>query len=94
MKIQGGLKGVRKSKSVLEEPFLISCEMSQITEAFPEFVLLNSPKISREDHYQLTGGTNKRIAENVGKLKEVMKAYDERFDKTDSVFNIISKRFL
>ena len=68
--------------------------MSQITEAFLESLHLNSDKINREDHYQLTGGINKRITDNVGKLKEVMKAYDVTFDKTDSFFNIISKRVL
>ena len=46
-------------------------------------------------HYQLTGRTNKiiRITDNVGKLKQVMKAYDVTFPKADSFFNIISKRF-
>ena len=51
-------------------------------------------KSTLRDHYQMTGGTKKRIKDNVGKLKEVMKPYDVTFDKTDSIFNIISKRVL
>ena len=34
------------------------------------------------------------FADNVGKLKDVKKVYDVTFDKTDSVFNIFSKRVL
>ena len=94
MKTQGGIKGVGNNSSALEEHFLVSCVMSQITEAFLESLHLNSAEINREDHYQFTGRTNKRITDNVGKLKEVMKAYDATFDKTDSIFNIISKWFL
>ena len=94
LKIQGGIKRVGNNESVLEEHFLISCEMSRITEAFLESLYLNSDKIDREYHYQLTGGTNKKIMDNVGNLKEVMKAYDVTFDKADFVFNIISKRVL
>ena len=74
MKIQRGIKGIGSIDSALEEHFLISCEMSQITEAFLESLHFNSDKINREDHYQLTGRTNKRITYNVGKLKEVMKS--------------------
>ena len=94
MKIQGRIKGVGNNESTLKEHFLISCEMRQISEAFLESLHLNLAKINREDHYQLTRGTNKRITDNVGTLREVMKAYDVTFDKTDSVFNIISDRFL
>ena len=32
MKIQGGKKGVGNNESVLEEYFLISCEMSQVND--------------------------------------------------------------
>ena len=39
-------------------------------------------------------GTSKRITDNVGKFKEVMKTYGVTFDNTDSVFNIISKHVL
>ena len=91
MKIQGVIKGIGNNESAIEEYSLISCEISQITEAFLESLHLNSDKINREDHYQLTGGTKKRITDNVGKLKEVMKDYDVTFHKTDSVFNIVSK---
>ena len=94
MKIQGRIKGVGNNESTLKEHFLISCEMRQISEAFLESLHLNLAKINREDHYQLTRGTSKRITDNVGTLREVMKAYDVTFDKTDSVFNIISDRFL
>ena len=93
LKIQGGIKGVGNKESALEEHFLISCEMSQITEAFLESLNLNLDKTNREDH-QFTAETNKRITGNVGKLKEVIKAYDVTFDKTDSVFNIFSKHVL
>ena len=91
---KSGIKDIGSNESALEEHFLISCEMSQITEAFLESLYLNSDKINREYHYQLTGGTNKKIIDNVGNLKEVMKTYDVTFDKADFVFNIISKRVL
>ena len=44
IKIQGGIKGVGKNESALEEHFLISCEMSQITEVFLESLHLNMAK--------------------------------------------------
>ena len=79
MKIQGRIKGKGNSESALEDHFLISCGISQITEAFLEFLHLNADKINKEDHYPLTGKTNKRITGNVEKLKKVMKAYDITF---------------
>ena len=94
MRIQGGIKWIGNNESTLEEHFLISCEFSRINEALLDFLHFNSGKINREDHYQLTAGTNKRITDNVGKLKEVIKIYDVTFGKTDSVFNLISKRVL
>ena len=94
MRIQGGIKWIGNNESALEEHFLISCEISQINEAFLDFLHFNLGEINREDHYQLTAGTNKRITDNAGKLKEVIKIYDVTFGKTDSVFNIISKRVL
>ena len=90
---KSGIKDIGSNESALEEHFLISCEMSQITEAFLESLNLNLDKTNREDH-QFTAETNKRITGNVGKLKEVIKAYDVTFDKTDSVFNIFSKHVL
>ena len=48
MKIQGGIKGIGNNKSALEENFLISCKMSQITEAFLESLHFNLEKINRE----------------------------------------------
>ena len=46
MKIQSGIKGKGNIESALEEHFLISCEMSQITEAFLESLHFNSDKIN------------------------------------------------
>ena len=91
---KSGIKDIGSNESALEEHSLISCEVSQITEAFLESLNLNLDKINRKGHYQLAVETNKRIMGNVGKLKEVMKAYDVTFDKTDSVFNIFSKHVL
>ena len=76
MKVKKVEKRGRNKESALEEHFLISCEMSQITEVFLKSPHLNSTKVNREEYDQLTGGTNKRIMGNVGKLKEAMKAYN------------------
>ena len=46
MKIQSGIKAIGNIESALEEHFLISCEMSQITEAFLESLHFNSDKIN------------------------------------------------
>ena len=70
MKIQGRIKGKGNSESALEDHFLISCAISQITEAFLEFLHLNADKINKENHYPLTGKTNKRITSNVEKSKK------------------------
>ena len=50
--------------------------MSQITEVFLKSPHLNSTKVNREEYDQFTGGTNKGIMGNIGKLKEAMKAYN------------------
>ena len=65
MKIQSGIKGIGNDESALEGHFLISREISQISKAFLKFLNFNSDRINREDHYQLTGETNKRITEVV-----------------------------
>ena len=47
MKTQSGIKGVGNNESALEEHFLVSCVMSQITEAFLESLHLNLAEINR-----------------------------------------------
>ena len=76
MKVKKVEKRGRNKESALEEHFLISCQMSQITEVFLKSPHLNSTKVNREEYDQFTGGTNKGIMGNVGKLKEAMKAYN------------------
>ena len=61
MKIEGRMKGTGNNKSALEKQFLISCEMSQIAEAFLKSSYLNSDKINREDNYQFTWEINNTI---------------------------------
>ena len=55
IKIQGAIKEIGNNEFAMNDHFLISCEMSQITEAFLESLHFSSVKINREDHYQLTG---------------------------------------
>ena len=58
MKVQGGIKGIANKLSSLD--FLIMPEMKNIIEQVSSFFGIRTNK--RYEHYQLTGGTQQRIA--------------------------------
>ena len=46
------------------------------------------------EHYQLTGGTQQRIATNVKKLKDIFVLHEITFEESEQVYNIITKAVL
>ena len=92
MKIQGEIKRIGNNESTLWEQFLISCKMCQITEAFLEFLPLNSGKIERPIINwlkELTIDITNNITNNVRKLKEVMKAWCNLWKKKQIPFSTL-----
>ena len=94
MKVLGGIKGIANHQSALDQHFLITSEMNTIIDAFQNSLNLKSWGRTRDEHYQIGGGTNVRMMENVQKLMNVMTVHETTFEKSDSVYNIISKRVL
>ena len=74
------------------------CHTTSSGQKFPpkseKWHVWNFDKINTEDHCQFIGATKKGMSNNVGNLKEVMKANNVTFDKTDSISKITSKPVL
>ena len=67
MKVHGGIKGTANNQSSLDQYFIIAPEVSNIIEEFRLFFgIVDS---SEEEHYQLKGGKNVRITDNVNKVQ-------------------------
>ena len=45
-------------------------------------------------HYQLTGSKNERINDNVKKISDVFFSHEINFEKSDVVFNVVTKKVL
>ena len=67
-------------------------EMKNIIEQFSSFFGIRTNK--RDEHYQLTGGTQQRIATNVKKLKDIFVLQEITFEESEQVYNIITKAVL
>ena len=66
MKIMGGVKGIANKQSTLDNHFLVMNELSKIIDEFN--TIFGNEDITQDEHYQLIGGRNRRLAENLSKL--------------------------
>ena len=89
MKVQGGIKGIANKLSSLNKHFLIMPELKNIIEQSNSLFGIKTNK--RVEHYQLTGGTQQRIATNVKKLKDIFVLHEITFEESEQVYNIITK---
>ena len=93
LKVAGGIKGIANSSQTLNEYFLTAAEMGNIINNFCEcFGIEENQSRKRDEHHQLSGSKNKRIANNCDKLTSVFEEYDITFDAQDSVYNVFTKK--
>ena len=92
MKVDGGIKGIANRGSTLERHFLVVSEMNQIAEKFS--AMLGVKTSTRQEHYQLTGGTQAPLAKNVKQLLDVFETHIVTFDADENVYNLITKAVL
>lgn len=92
MKISGGITGLTLNQTALDRFVLTAPLISQIVEEF--FVNNGINKSSSKKHHQLIGSANQRITKNVETVKTTMKKFQLSFEKSDCVFNVITKAVL
>ena len=93
MKIRGGIKGIASNQLALDQFFIIAPEISSIIEkVYTIFGITDSD--DQEHHYQLKGGKNKRISDNVEKLTTVFDHHNTNFEESDCVYNTVTKKIL
>ena len=68
--------------------------MGNIIEEFWEAFDAHGEASKRSQHYQLTRSKSERINEDVRKLSQVFVSHEVKFDETDLVFNLITKKVL
>ena len=94
IKVLGGIKGIANNQKVLDKYFLTASKIGNIIEEFCEDFEAHGEVPERFQHYQLTGSKSERIKEGVGKLIQVFVSHKVKFDETDLVFNVITKKLL
>ena len=95
MKVIGGIKGIANSEVTLNEYFLTVAEMGYIVNNFCETFGIDKNKSRRRDeHHQLIGSKNARIEINRKNLSHVFSEHDVTFEVHDSIYNILTKKFL
>ena len=72
MKVMGGIKGIANKASTIEKHFLDLPETNNIIDCFNE--QFGFQRNVRDEHYQLTGGTNYRVINNATRLMDVNNA--------------------
>ena len=93
MKIHGGIKGIANNQVSLDQYFIIAPEISSIIEKFYTFFGITDGD-NQEHHYQLKGGKNKKISDNVEKLTTVFDYHNTNFEESDCVYNTVTKKIL
>ena len=89
----GGIKDIADNQKVLDEYFLTASEMGNIIREFCE-ADAHGEASKRSQHYQFIGPKSQRINEDVRKMSQVFVSYEVKFDETDLVFNVITKKVL
>ena len=94
MKVLGGIKGIANDINKLDKYFIIVPEVNQIIQDFCEAFDIEDYNDKRDEHHELTGNKNQRIASNVQELDETFKTQNVNFDESECVFNVITKKVL
>ena len=80
LKVHGGIKGIANNQSSLDQYFIIAPEVSNIIEEFRLFFgIVDSSE--QEEHYQLKGGKNVRITDNVNKVLDIFEHHNTNFEE-------------
>ena len=86
IKIQRGITGITKKELALNRFMLAAPKLTEVCCSFYEINRLNKNDTSK--NYQLSGGTNKPISQNVEKLDKISDTFDVDFDKSKNGHNI------
>ena len=93
MKIHGGIKGIANNQITFVQYFIIALKTSSLIEKFYTFFGITDSE-DQEHHYQLKGGKNKRISDNVEKLTTLFYHHNTNFRESYSVYNTVTKKIL
>ena len=94
VEVVGGIKGIANNWKALDEYFLTVSEMGNIIQDFCEVFNIQNEAPERTQHYQLTGSKNERINDNVKKMSDVFCSREINFEKSEVVFNVLTKKVL
>ena len=89
MMIQGGFKGLMQQPAAMTRWFLIALELSRLAANAESMVGVTRSMPKR--HHDLTDAVINRYNQNVGKLKDVLKANDPFQMDGDNLVNIVTK---
>ena len=92
MKVLGGICGIANCKNTLENYFLLSPLLGNISEQFCNYFGILQD--DRSIHYLLGGSVNSRYYNNTEKLNTVFANHDVHFTSTTDVHNAITKKVL
>ena len=92
MKILGGICGIANRKNILENYFLLSPLLGNISEQFCNYfgILQDNWSI----HYQLGDAVNSRYFNNTEKRNTAFANHDVNFTSNTDVYNVITKKVL
>ena len=95
LKVSGGIKGIANSEDVPNEYFVTAGEIGNMVEKFCEtFHVAENQLRKRDKHHELYGSKKARIENNTAKVQENFEVHNVNFEKTTSVFNILTKKVM
>ena len=100
MKVLGEIKGIANGINKLGKYFIIAPEINQIIQDFCEAFDMEDYNGKRDEHQELTGNKNQhvnknqRITSHVQKLDETFKTQNVKFDESECVFDVVTKKIL
>ena len=92
MKVLGGICGIANRKNTLENYFLLSPLLGNISEQFYNY--FGILKDDRSIHYQLGVSVNSWYYNNTEKFNTIFANHDVDFTSTIDVYNVITKKVL
>ena len=88
------VKEIANNRKALDECFLTVSEMGNIIQDFREIFNIQNEAPKGTQHRQLTGTKNERIDDNVTKMSYVFCSHEIDFEKSDVLFNVLTKKVL
>ena len=86
------VKEIANNRKALDECFLTVSEMGNIIQDFREIFNIQNEAPKGTQHRQLTGTKNERIDDNVTKMSYVFCSHEIDFEKSDVLFNVLTKK--